>query len=181
MGSGLSLAFDFYTCTTTKVGVSHVTHFHKSIYRVFRWGEAQQAEAGRNVYITLRKSLVFVYSTLTLVSTPSPKALSTFIGDFHLFHPTCVWFVLHFCICHMIERSSTPPLTRSESSWGSPAVFSHELIQTLSRDFTKELAGESPEPLTWTFALSHTATPEIIRSSVQRESIHGKVKTSGSS
>ena len=39
----------------------------------------------------------------------------------------CILFV-HFCICCMLETSSTRPLAGCESSGGSPAVFSHQVI-----------------------------------------------------
>ena len=45
----------------------------------------------------------------------------------------------------MLETLSTHPLARSEPSEGSPAVFSHGLIWTFSRDLTTGLAGETPE------------------------------------
>ena len=63
-----------------------------------------------------------------------------------------------YFVCYTLETSST---THCESYTRYPAVFSHALTRTFSRDFTK---GVCQEKLIWTFAFSHTATPDNSRS-----------------
>ena len=56
-----------------------------------------------------------------------------------LFHwVICLIFVFHFCICHVLEASSTPPLTGGESS-GSPAGFSHWFLLDFYWHYTRRV------------------------------------------
>ena len=87
-------------------------------------------EARRNVQMSLRRSPVFVYSTLTLalalITKSSLPCLLLVISFFHLHH--------------VLETLSPHLLARCESSGGSHTVL---VILTLSRGFTGGRPGET--------------------------------------
>ena len=86
-----------------------------------------------------------------------------------LFPPGDICFLTvfaNFCICRVLDESSTPQLTRGVSSRGSPAVFPHRLLLAFYGHYTRRPGGESPQRLqglTWTFAFTHAPPLEIIR------------------
>ena len=83
-------------------------HVHNNT--VFRWGGAQQAEAGTNTFIILRSSHVFVYSTTPALALITESSLDVLVcvldvycsavstWDIHI--PFCSF---HFIVCCMFD------------------------------------------------------------------------------
>ena len=108
------------------------------ISRAFR-GVVQQTEGGPNVLILLQTSHVFDYSPdFTVLITKSSS-------DIFL----CVLYMCGSAFASRVRKVIDIQYATGESCWGSP-VFSHWLIETLSRDIvhcpsTRGLAREGPQ------------------------------------
>ena len=82
----------------------------------------------------------------------SIKSPNTCIAVIYSFWESCILFVyFYFCVCCVLETSSTRPLACSESCRGSLAVFSTGLFQALSGVFPLGLAGETTEVRRFSF------------------------------
>ena len=127
----LLLTFSCLSPMNNTFGDSPVRHIHNNIEisRAFRWGVVQHR--GCNVLILLR-SLI------------TKSSLVIFVSVFYIydttFSTTDIRF-FYFCVCRVLDTSSTHPLARSESCKGSSAVLSHRLLHL----FTREPAGETQQ------------------------------------
>ena len=96
----------------------------------------------------------------------STNSLDIFVGILYgcdtAFSPGDICFLLvvffHFSVCRVLEASSTPSLARSESSGGSPAVFTHRFFLNFYGGATESSACLKAAIQSRSWMLTHSLT-----------------------